>query len=521
MWRMLAALAFFGLAVRAQDATGAIEGVLTDSAAKLPVLGAQISITPEDTAADVFTDASGGFRFSNLAPGRYGIRAKHEGYREAFRFVQVKDGGSAEQIALKMTPFSEIAGQVLDEDRHPIAGVGIYTGTSLRARTDAEGRYQITELAPGTYRLYCRILFATREALVEHDKNTGEARGYADTYYFPGVDDPARAANTSVAAGVHIGGFDFHLKRGPLVEYSGRVVDINREPLSTAAVQLVPQNLSLTDETRDRRRVKKDGSFRFELIPPGHYTLVVFREGGVNMASRPYRMPVEVGPGGVTDAELKIPRSVDVTVSIVVPHPEKTQGLVHVNLGSVFADSIQISMSTLPLCQLGEACVVADVPPGQWAFAVTGAMAETGDPPHKLYLESVRLGQQNASGAAVTVAEAGNPPLELTFTDKAGSLSAAVSTEDGQPADAAIILARKADAEGPPFFTQRVQREPDGRFVVDGMVAGEYKVAAFVAADDQDSIRTWPIERCGDRVARVTVTAGQTTNVALKPCMPE
>ena len=73
MWRLLAALVFFGLAIRAQDATGAIEGVLTDSAVKLPVMGAQLSITPEGTAADVFTDTSGNFRFADLAPGRYGI----------------------------------------------------------------------------------------------------------------------------------------------------------------------------------------------------------------------------------------------------------------------------------------------------------------------------------------------------------------------------------------------------------------------------------------------------------------
>jgi hypothetical protein len=68
MWRLLAALVFFGLAIRAQDATGAIEGVLTDSAVKLPVMGAQLSITPEGTAADVFTDASGNLALRTSRP---------------------------------------------------------------------------------------------------------------------------------------------------------------------------------------------------------------------------------------------------------------------------------------------------------------------------------------------------------------------------------------------------------------------------------------------------------------------
>jgi protocatechuate 3,4-dioxygenase beta subunit len=156
---------------------------------------------------------------------------------------------------LKMTPFSDIAGQVLDEDGHAMEGVEIYSGVTLRAGTDSEGRYRVAELVPGEYRLYCR-LFAMRENLIQHDAKTGEVRGYADSYFFPGVEGPARAAHTNVAAGVHVGGFDSRLRRVPLVEFSGRVVDINHEPLRTAAVELSPQTTFLPDQTRQRRRVK-------------------------------------------------------------------------------------------------------------------------------------------------------------------------------------------------------------------------------------------------------------------------
>jgi len=519
MWRLPAALALSAVAACAQDATGAIEGVLTDSATKLPVLGAQISITPEGTAADVFTDASGSFRFSGLAADRYGVRAKRDGYREAFRFVQVKNGGSAEQIALKMTPLSEIAGQVLDEDGHPMEGVEIYIGSSIRARTDAEGRYQFGGLVPGSYRLYCRLPSAMREKRIEHDEKSGEVRGYAGTYYFPGLEDAARAVQSNVAAGVHIGGFDFRLRHVPLVEFSGRLLDITREPLGTAAVELASEELFVPGQ---RRRVKPDGSFRFDLIPPGHYALAVYREGGVNMAARPYRMTVDIGPGGSQSAELRIPRNVDLAVNLIAPHPERTTGGLVVSVGSArpIEGGMIFNSATAPLCQVGKECVLRDVPPGQWIFNVQPLpLQEADEPPRKLYIESVRFGQQNAWGVPVTVAEGGNPPIEITVTDKAGAISASVSTEDGQPTDTAYIDARRADVNDWPM--RRTQRSPTGQFVMDGLIPGEYTVAAFVAADDEDSIRMAPVERCGDRAVKVTVTAGQMSNVTLKPCVPQ
>ena len=48
-----------------------------------------------------------------------------------------------------------------------------------------------------------------------------------------------------------------------------------------------------------------DGSFRFELIPPGPYVLLVYR--GVNGTGLPYLAPVEVGKNGTWDTEVVVP----------------------------------------------------------------------------------------------------------------------------------------------------------------------------------------------------------------------
>ena len=105
------------------------------------------------------------------------------------------------------------------------------------------------------------------------------------------------------------------------------------------------------------------------------------------------------------------------------------------------------------------------------------------------------------------------------LTDKAGTSSAAVSTEDGQPADSAFIAAHRLD--GDVGVMRRVVQLPEGRFLLDELLPGEYRVAAVVTRDDEDTVRTAPLDRCSDRAVIVTVTAGQATYVALKPCVPE
>src|SRR5262249_42192988 len=135
----------------AQDADGVIRGTAVDAVTRLPVLGAQVSITPAETAPDLITDPSGTFRFGGLDPDRYGIRVVKAGYRELFRFVTVKPGETSEALTLNLTPLAEISGRVLDEEGHAMEGVLVYTGANLISTSDKDGGYRFANLAPGDY----------------------------------------------------------------------------------------------------------------------------------------------------------------------------------------------------------------------------------------------------------------------------------------------------------------------------------------------------------------------------------
>jgi hypothetical protein len=529
---MLASLlALSALAAIAQDASGKIEGVVVDSATGQPVPAAHISMVLEDRVPDFFTDASGGFRVEGLMPDRYRLVVQHTGYRDSKRNVALTEESPSAKLTIRLTPLSEITGQVLNEEGRPMSGVLVYTslGGLLQATTDANGRYRIADLAPGDYLVHCRLAFAMREKLLERNEKTGEVMGYADTYYFPGIEDRERAIRTTVTPGVNSGGVDFRLRRTLLVEFNGRVLDrATGAPLNAAAVEL--QAGVLTDQTRQRRRVEAGGSFRFELIPPGRYTLAVWREGakppeqmpGISEAvrralpgpERPVHVPVEIGRGGLAGAEMRIPAYVDLTMNVTAPHPERTSGRFLITMTRPDDRAVE-AFAMPPMCEVGRPCMLHDVPPGQWILALQGHLTQTSEPPHVLAVESIRFGQQDAWNAPMTVAEGGNPPVEISVTDQVGTISGTVSMGEGRPADSSTIVFRRVGDDRP-------QRRNWGgsMILLDGLLPGDYELALFGPADDEEGgIRTAPIERCGDRVAKVTVTAGQTTNVTLRPCV--
>jgi len=504
--------------VAAQESTGTIEGSVIDSMTRAPVAGAQVSIGE----ADAVTDAAGGFRFEGIEAKRYALRVTRQGYPNLLRAVYLAAAGDHVRIVVRLTPLAEIEGHVLDEDGRPMAGVLVYSQYSHAATTNEEGYYRATALRAGEFTFYCRLVSDARHKLIQRNEKTGEVLGYADTYYFPGLTDPAMAAKVKLTGGVQ-SGFDFRLRRGRLVEFSGKVVDrVSGAPLRNAAVELDPGN-SLSDEAWKRRNVDAKGAFRFELIAPGRYALLVYRNGATGARSserpwpptepsRPYRLPVEVGPAGLTDRELRIPENVDLQVSFSAPHPEKTQGGVMILVGGAFGDGSRSVSMVQPPCRMEEKCVVRGIPPGEWRVDVSAGnsnLREAGDTPRFLYIGAVRFGGQDAWGKTVTVAEGGNPPLEIVLTAETGAIAATVANDEGRNAPV-MIVARREDGTAPMRNSRNLQ--------LDGLPPGEYQVAAFVL-DDGDPTRILQPRACGDRMATVTVTAGQTSAVNLKPCV--
>jgi hypothetical protein len=503
----------FAAAVYSQDAAGVIGGTVRDSVARIPLAGVRVSLANGTRAVDSVTGTTGGFRFSNLAPGDYTVNVELPHYGGGSQPVRLDADHTTAHLVLNLTPLADIAGVVLDEDGRPLPGIEIYTrrdgGTPVLESTSGRaGRYRIADLMPGNYQILWRVPLKIRSQTVLHDSSTGEQRGYRPFQYHPGVEDQHLATSTAVTADSRSLRIDLHLARSPLVDFSGSVVDADSgEPLPDALVALDPDS-RIGDESFEPRTVNEQGGFRFELIAPGDYWMAVYREG---RDSLPYYVRVTADESGRTAEALPIPSEEDIPVVVRIPHPEfRWEGAFTVNVRPSVTGANHL------LTKFAESTsVLPGIPPGEWRFEVSAKkLHQLSDPPARLYIASMRVGNQNASGAPVVVAEGGNPPLEITLTDRTGGISGEVWDDGGQVSRPVAVFWVAADP-GNGTAADAVSTDDEGYFELEDLPPGEYRLVAF----PQDDFPPDPASvDCGDRETRTTLTGGGTATVRLRLC---
>ena len=168
-----------GLSVRSGEATAPVtlrlwplQGVIQGKVS-LPDGSplAEVRVEPGNDFLDsqrymAHTNMQGEFRITGLPPGTYSLNAEEEGLadRSVQGIVLAPEQPQAE-VALILSEGGTIRGRVVDPAGQPVAGVAVTTGTSpsrgipangltLRwGRTDAEGTFILTHLAPGEYEL--------------------------------------------------------------------------------------------------------------------------------------------------------------------------------------------------------------------------------------------------------------------------------------------------------------------------------------------------------------------------------
>jgi hypothetical protein len=223
-----------GIEGRVVDGTGApIAGVGVSALAEEPVpVGAQGD--GGLAAVGTATDASGRFRLAGLAPGHYRVRLEGGGVVAAeVRFVEAPQSG----LDLVGSREVAIAGRVVGEGS--VAGVAVTALGELGAAThvtDEAGRFRLTGLAEGVYRVWA-----------------------------------ARGERGSLAARLErfgAGPFkDVELALAPAAIVSGRLIDAESAAPLAGEVVLVHAG----DEPPRRARAGDDGRFAIDGVPPGRW----------------------------------------------------------------------------------------------------------------------------------------------------------------------------------------------------------------------------------------------------------
>ncbi|RME22160.1 MAG: carboxypeptidase regulatory-like domain-containing protein, partial [Deltaproteobacteria bacterium] len=223
-----------------------------------PVEGAGVELRGAEKRRG-HTGAGGRLVFRGVPSGWYSVKATAEGYAPAFKPAVVPPlaGPRPVKVELRLKEGAELSGEVVDEDGAPVAGAHVLAVDTRRfidlqetkedgAVTDEEGRFVISALPAGTYRL---------EASHEN--------------YAPGRAGPVEHDGQRPKGGIRI-----VMEEGGVV--AGRVVDTSGTPVAWASVRVVERSKRRRGRARFRKGTTADERGEFELkgLPRGRLALV-------------------------------------------------------------------------------------------------------------------------------------------------------------------------------------------------------------------------------------------------------
>lgn len=217
-------------------------------------LGGQSGLLSSGRFHDGITDDDGSFSLEGVAAGPVRLNTRAPGRQEAkLEGLEVKPGQDLAGLQLVLAPGATVEGRVLSPEGEPVTGAEVVVVeaspgdgpafSSLRARTDGDGRYRIDGVAPGP-----RVVEARAE---------GYQRAVRDVEVSP----ETRAV-------------DFRLERG--LELSGRVVDAAGTPIPSVQLSLIAgDDFFLAPRTLSG----PEGAFRFSGLKDGTYRLMARKDG--------------------------------------------------------------------------------------------------------------------------------------------------------------------------------------------------------------------------------------------------
>lgn len=492
-------------------AAQSIDGDVVDAVTGAPIVGAHIVSRMSGDPEMVTTDRSGHFRMTWHSV--YAITVSMPGYLRAERSFN-QTGRSlprTSNLRIELTPQAVITGAIEDEDGFPVVNARILAmqyrifngerrlNSAGSCQADDRGRYRITQLPAGKYYLQVQ----------PQELSQWDSRYITQFRGSPIPDDDQRV---EVKTGEERK-IDLRIMKFEGVTVSGRIerpgATVTTHPPS---ISLVSDALFLTP------RPAGNGTFTFQHVPPGTYTLRVTDTIGVMPAA------------GDLFAEQKLKvessdiRNLSVVVHTVAPFeiagkvtfesgtpPERVQ----VRLTASNAQRTQVETNP------DGSFLFKDILPGHYSVDAVPAALSTGIPDTQIAAlqrtlampSSIRLGSNDVTEHGFDVKEKPAQSLEISLTSATGSLQALVLDANGHPAPGVtILLQRTTRGRTTAGFT-----EDSGTAALSHIVPGEYKLFVLPNRDGVPTLNDpdWLAAHDKD-YPPVRIVAGENPAITLK-----
>jgi hypothetical protein len=537
-----------GVPVAAPAGTAALAGVIVESdATGAPVRRAIVMLTAAELPGGrtAISDDQGRFAFERLPAGRFIVAATKPAYlRGEFGAsragrpgvpLQIAAGQTVGSVRIVLARGAAISGAIRDESgeptvnlqvaayRVPAPGAAPNLAITALAATDDRGVYRIYGLPPGNYlvattrpvsaRLTNIVALSSAEidrALRELQQRSGLAVAttpsaaadpmppgeyVAGPVFYPGVASPTAASSVDLAAGDERTGIDFVASFLRTVKIAGTVTYPPGPPpmvqftIRTDGLRL-PSLMGSVPVFSSK--VEPPGrTFLYTGVTPGRYVITVRTRIDETLYAR---AEVDVAGTDITDLSLTFQPALTLSGRIVFdgksPRPDPTA----INIQLTAANDA--GGGAAGTTQLGN----FHIPPGTGAadgsFAIPNIIPEiyrlttTVPASSGWWLRSAIVNGRDVLDEFLDIPPGANiAGTVLTYSDRQTSLSGALLTADGVIAPQYFIAVFPADRAQWRPGSRRIasaRSGTDGRWIVNGLPAGDYLVAALTDLDADD-----------------------------------
>jgi protocatechuate 3,4-dioxygenase beta subunit len=439
------------------------------------------------------TDYDGRYRFSGVPAGRYSVVpvapvmvGPNEGtFGGQGKAITIDEGETVEKIDFALVRGGVITGRVTDGDGNPIISERVqlsqpgkqdnwrfYNSNPFMYMTDDRGIYRIYGLAPGKY------LVSVGEAGTESVRFGYGGRGYYTRTFHPNVTEESKATLIEITEGSEASNVDITLgRKAKSFTASGRAVDESGKPVAG-----VPIGHGAVTKEGNRMGAfgwgnvsDSEGRFRLEGLLPGRYAAFIWNEGDTESYSD--TAVFEITEGDVSGLEVKLRRGASISGVAVIEGTTDRAALAKLSQLSLGAS---VESKGLNAPKFDNVKISPDgsfrlggLQPGKVRLYLATYPPPKGFTLARIERDGVAVQDFDlAPGAQVT-------GLRVVFEHGTGSIRGQVKLENGPlPTDArmGISIRRRNDTAG----HRGAQVDSRGRFLIEGMAAGEYELTLHV-----------------------------------------
>lgn len=557
--------------VRQLNGPGSIAGrVIAADGTNAPIRRAQVTLVSDDrrVGRTIVSDDDGRFLFTNLPAGRYTIEARKAAYLTA-ALGGSRPGGSGTPVTLAdgqhltgrviaMSRGAVVTGTVSLENGRPAVGVtvgvlhSVWRGETevlgtlpARATTDDMGAYRIYGLPPGEY----LVMAASSERTLEGSQSFFQQIGTSDValarqlarlnpastpspaeseflsspnrrppvrfapVFHPRSTDPAGATRLTLAAGDERTGIDITLRLVPTVMVGGIVTGTDGLPVAQAQVRAIggAQFAAALDGASPEAggsTTGSDGRFLIAFLMPGQYTLLA------TSATRFWAMQDVTIASGEIDVPLRLQPNLTIGGRVVVDSASPNPDLFGVHMRLIPVGRTQTVFNTSAPIAATDRTFRMTLLPGRYRLSISAPPASRWVP-----VSSTLRGQDTLDAAAEVRADDAISDWVVTITDRPSELAGTITDADGRAATDYYIVVFAADRA---FWTRPSRRvvhtrsAGDGSYLIRGLPAGQYRIAALTDLEFTDSMPASFLESLVASSLPVSVTDRQRTTQNLR-----